>query len=54
MLCNAVGGGGLTFPGKKRHCEDVWFNVITIMRGCVGVKFPGKKCYVTLEWPVSV
>ena len=27
----------------------VRFNVIGVTRGWVGVKFPGKKCYVTLE-----
>ena len=50
MLRNAVGGGGVSFPGKKRY-EGVRFNVISITRGWVGVKFPGKKRYVTLEWP---
>ena len=44
MLRNAVGGGGVRFPGKKRY-------VISVTRGWVGVKFPGKKHYVTLEWP---
>ena len=29
MLRNAVGVGGVSFPGKK-HFEDVRFNVITI------------------------
>ena len=28
------------------------FNVISITRGWVGIQFPGKKCYVTLEWPL--
>ena len=50
MLCNAVGGGGVSFPGKTCY-EGVKFNVISITRGWVGAKFPGKKCYVTLEWP---
>ena len=49
---NAVGGGGVSFPGKK-PCEGVRFNVISIMRGCMGVKFPGKKRYVTHEWPLT-
>ena len=40
MLRNAVGGGRLLdFHGKK-HYEDVRFNVISITRGWVGVKFP--------------
>ena len=41
--------GGVSFPGKK-HYEGVRFNVISITRGWMGVKFPGKRCYVTLEW----
>ena len=52
MLRNAVGGGCVRFPGKKRY-EDVRTNVISITRGLVGVKFPRKKRYVTLEWPLS-
>ncbi len=43
VLRNAVGGGGgVSFPEKKRY-EGVWFNVISVTRGWVGVKFPGKK-----------
>ena len=38
-----LGVGGVRFHGKKRY-EDVRFNVISVTRGCVGVKFPGKKC----------
>ena len=36
---------------QKKRYEGVRFNVISVMRG--GVKFPGKKHYVTLEWPPS-
>ena len=43
-------GGGVKFSGKK-HYEGVRFNVIRVMRGWVGVQFPGKKRHVTLEWP---
>ena len=53
MLRNAVWGGvggGCQLSRKKRY-EGVWFNVIRVMRGWVGVKFPGKQRYVTLEWP---
>ena len=39
--------GGVSFSGKW-HYEGVRFSVT---KGWVGVKFPGKKCYVTLEWP---
>ena len=39
------------FPEKKRY-ESKWFKVISVTRGWVGVKFPGKKRYVTLEWPL--
>ena len=40
------------FPEKK-HYEGVRFNVISITSGWVGVQFPGKKRYVTLEWPLT-
>ena len=43
-------GGGVSFPGKKRY-EGVRFNVISVTMGWVGVKFPEKQRYVTLEWP---
>ena len=46
MLRNAMGEGGVSFSGKKRY-EGVTFNVISVKSGWVGVKFPGKKCYVT-------
>ena len=37
------GGGGVSaFPEKKCY-EDVGFNVISVTRGWVGVKLPGKK-----------
>ena len=50
-----VGGGCVRFSGKKRY-EGVQFNVISVTRGWVGVKFPGKKGYirVTLEWPLCL
>ena len=52
MLRNAVGVEGvLNFPPKK-HYEDVRFNVISVMRGWVGVRFAGKKHYLTLELPL--
>ena len=35
------GGGGVSFSGKK-HYEGVMFNVISVMRGWVGVQFPEK------------
>ena len=44
VLPNAVGGGS-AFP-KKKHYEVVRFNVIRVTRGCVWVKFQGKKRYV--------
>ena len=43
--------GVVSFPRKKRY-EGVRFNVISVMR--VGVKCPGKKRYVTLEWPLTL
>ena len=41
-----------TFPGKKRY-EGVRFNIISVTRRWVGVQFPGKKRYITLEWPLN-
>ena len=52
MLRNAVGVGGFSFPAKKCY-EGVWFNIISVTRGWMGVKFPGKKFYITLEWPLK-
>ena len=42
-------GWGCQLSLKKRY-EGVQFNVISVTRGWV--KFPGKKRYVTLEWPL--
>ena len=42
---------GCQLSGGKRY-EGVRFNVFSITKGRVGVKFPGKKRYVTLEWPL--
>ena len=36
---------------EKIFYEGVRFNVISVTRGWV-VKFPGKKLYVTLKWPL--
>ena len=44
-----MGVGGVSFPGKKCY-EGVRFNVINVTRGWVGVNFPRKKRYITLEW----
>ena len=43
-----IGVGGVKFSGEKRY-EGVVCNVISITRGWVGVQFPGKKRYITLE-----
>ena len=40
------------FPVNKCY-ECVRFNVISVTRGWVSVKYPGKKRYVTLEWPLT-
>ena len=47
-----MGVGGVKFSRKKRY-EGVRSNVIGVTRGWVGVQFPGKKRYVTLEWPLT-
>ena len=41
VLRNADGGGGVWFSGKQRY-EGVMFNVISVMRGWVGVQFSEK------------
>ena len=41
MLRNADEGGGVTFSRKKRY-EGVRFNIISVMRGWVGIQFPEK------------
>ena len=51
VLRNADGGGGNIFRKKRYEC--VRFNVISVTRGWVGVQFPEKKRYVTLEWPLG-
>ena len=51
MLRNADGGGGVKFSGKS-VTKVYTCNVISVMRGWVGVQIPGKKHYVTLEWPL--
>ena len=51
VLRNADGGGGgVQFSGGKCY-GGVSFNAISDTRGQVGVQIPGKKRYVTLEWP---
>ena len=49
--CNPVGDGDVSFSREKRYA-GVRFNVISITRGWVGVKCPGKKRYVTLKCPL--
>ena len=55
MLQNAKESGGSQISNfqEKKHCKVVRFNVITVMRRWVGVTFPGKKHYVTLELPLQ-
>ena len=42
----------LDFPEK--HYEGVRFNVISVTKGWVGFKIPGKKRYVLLKWPLYI
>ena len=46
-----MGVEGVSIFRKKRY-EGIRFNVISVTKGWVGVQFPEKKCYVTLEWPL--
>ena len=48
-----MGVGGVNFSGKRWY-EGVMFNVISDTRGWVRVPFPGKKRYITLEWPLTL
>ena len=45
--------GVSAFPKKKRY-KGVQFNVISVTRGWVLVKFPGKKRYLNLEWSLTM
>ena len=47
-----MGVEGVNFS-RKKHYEGVRFKVISVTRGWVGIQFPGKKRYVTLEWPLT-
>ena len=40
------------FRTEKKRYEGVRFNVISVTRAWLGVQYPGKKGYVTLEWPL--
>ena len=51
MLRNADGVGVSHFPEK--NVTKVYGSTLLALRGD-GVQFPGKKCYVTLEWPLSL
>ena len=55
VLRNADWGWGAKFSGIKRY-EGVMFNIISATGGgwVGGVQFPGKKRYVTLEWPLCL
>ena len=49
------GGGVLNYLEKwVNNYEGVTFNVIGVSRGWVGVQIPGKRHYVTLEWPLNI
>ena len=42
--CNGGWVGGHIF--SENHYKYVWFNVISIASGCVGIRFPEKTRYV--------
>ena len=44
-----MGSGGVSFPEKNVTKLQCYYCYV----GWVGVKFPGKKRYVTLEWPLT-
>ena len=54
MLLYAVahGGWGLGVSGfLEKSVTKVYGSMLLALRGVGGVKFPGKKCYATHEWP---
>ena len=51
VLRNAIWGGGQL--SRKKALQRCRFNVISVTRGWVGVKFTGKERYVILEWPIK-
>ena len=48
-----MGGEGVSAFQEKKCYGGVRFNVISVTRGWVGVKFAGKKRFVTLEWTLN-
>ena len=52
VLRNTDGGRVLSNVTEKKGYEGVRLNVISFTRVWVGGQFPGKKRYVTLEWPL--
>ena len=52
MLRNRIIRGWMSDFSEKKRYEDLRFNVISVTRGWVGVKFPEKKRYATIEWPL--
>ena len=55
MFRNAMGwlGDGWHQISRKKCCKGVVFNVISATTRWLGIKFPEKKRYVTLEWPIA-
>ena len=53
VLRNAVGVGGCQVS-LKRPVTKMYGSTLLALRGGVGVEFPEKKHYVTLEWPLMM
>ena len=53
VLRNADGGGGVSEFPEKSVTKVQGSTLFSVTRGWVGVQFPGKKRYVTLEWPLT-
>ena len=54
MLRNADGGGGGCQIFHKKSVTKVYGSTLfSVTTGWVGFQFPGKKRYVTLEWPLK-
>ena len=51
MLRNAVGSGRVSHFPEKSVTKMYGSTLLAFREGWVGIKFPEKMCYVTLDWP---
>ena len=53
MLRNADGGGGVSSFPKNSVTKVQYSTLLALRGGWWGSNFLEKKCYVTLEWPLT-